>query len=261
MHMEATRVNEPPFYTGAQAQVSIGSAIVFTALNVGWNESFEHTPYHGYRSQLYDHVFPGKSLVIGTLLLNLMDTQLLDVVCSEGYHKTHADLAPKQTLQTGQGGEIVRTPTDPYAWNSSRESWSRPPIGEASDAFRQGNNDRAEDLTEQIIAATDDMRSASQLLEEIKVRAMATAGPEPAVPINSAIRTLRWLQHRQRFGIDVHVNIGDYAEMGKSWADRKYSTAETIKNLIFTGQNRQIQTGTDVIIQAYSFIAREVIPQ
>ena len=236
------QLDDPPYFTGAQTFVLIGSTVVLQASGIQYNANYEHSPYHGYRSEYYDWVFRGRGIVQGTMALNLMDTHLLDLIIGRAY-------APTQTPSTAD--ELRK-------------------INEA-----EGHSAALLYLDSVILKMTREGRNEeiASMLDEVQVGMMEPPSPttqdtgesagfggrlsEP--PSRTALRTLRWLQDQQRFGIDLRIHYGDPMEIGRRWGDRRYSTAEVLKGVIFTGIN-SVNYSANTAYWTYSFFARNVEP-
>lgn len=218
---------EPPYYTGAQVQLIIGTTFMLNAIDFTWNNSYEHQPYFGYCSKEYDYVFEGKTIVQGALVLNLLDNRLLDLVCDKAY-PGGVDAAAKMRQALSGGKEYAGIAVD------------------------------------RLVAAQAASGSGANLpafLDSIQQTSVARDPGTPAKgtpPGRLALETLRWLKSQERFGIDIRCNIGDPTEIGMNWSARRASVGETLSGVIFTGENRALRVSTEVIVQAYTFFARRV---
>lgn len=229
---------EPPYYTGAQVQVIIGTTFMLNAIDLTWNQSYEHQPYYGYRSKEYDYAFEGKTLVQGALVLNLLDNRLLDLVCDKAY-PAYAERSEADTVQEALAGgkEHAAITLDRLL----------------SEKARTGFGGQLPGFLEEIQRVT---ALRSQAKPEAEAGTAATAGA--LAPTRRALETLRWLKSKERFGIELRCNIGDPTEIGMEWAKRRASVYETVRGVIFTGENRALRVSTEVIAQAYTFFARGV---
>lgn len=233
---------EPPYYTGAQVQVVIGTTFMVNAIDLTWNENREHTPYFGYCSKEYDYVFEGKGLVQGALVLNLLDNRLLDLVCDKAYPASASQSTADTVREALAGGkEYAGVVIDRLLVEGAKTGY-----GGTLPSMLDG------------IQATSALRAEASPKPAAAGSGGSTANAAGAPPSRLALDTLRWLKSRERFGIELRCNVGDPVEMGQPWAKRRASVYETVRGVIFTGENRALRVSTEVIAQAYTFFARGV---
>lgn len=83
---------------------------------------------------------------------------------------------------------------------------------------------------------------------------------ERTTPRDLALQVNDWLVSESRYGVEMYVHYGDLKEKGLPWAERKRSTAETLKGVVFTSDNRSIAVTSQLVVQGYSFFCRVVEP-
>jgi hypothetical protein len=209
------------YFSGAQANISIGSVLLDEVTTLQWNEHQSKVPIYGYASQYFDQIAKGVILVQGQFSINLIQPNYL--------------LA------------IARASTSPNS-DSSSESAEEVIIQRLRDAAQ--NSTSSATSPADIIGAVKILEGKTTAAQYFKYINDAIWGPSP----QDKKRNLA-------IGDDIRVDNLPYFEIVVKYEGEPFGvnlSTHTLKDVCIIGSAKTLVIDEQPIQEVYSFYAKNV---
>jgi len=228
------------YFSGANVIVKISNHPCLEAAAISYNYIDSKQPIYGYSSQLFDAVAPGQKIIQGTLVINyVFDNYLYDCIkkgitasqnpgtATENFNDAEEPLG--KTYDSGINDYISDVVPSTY-------------LGEDSEIVQPDPNDR-ERLENEIQAFTYKHWRSTSTNEDIAYASGVESIPDPsAMPVADTIADPLSIGG----GISIQIEFGNRGE---------YLVLDSVH---FLGRASAIQIDENVIVEEYSFFARNL---
>jgi hypothetical protein len=251
--MALDSLHNTEYYTGAQVRIYFGHILIDEIASIEWAGSNTKRPVYGYASTLFDAIAQGQYLVQGTLVMPFKEVGFLYATQKLLRNQEVYQRKIEAAVRSGNAGRIGTPGVDPQT------TPPRATITTEESRFTDGDNVK-EERTEEVVTSF----TASDLLEQ-----EAERGGQSFQDLVDALEGRLWdptqvisqLRRADEFDLDpsrefIQSGFNILVTFGDVNNPNTASTAKTLIDVHFTGDQRIVDTGDNLIYEQYTFFCR-----
>ena len=231
------------YFSGANVIVKTNGHSCLEAAAISYNYMDSKQPIYGYCSQMFDAVAPGQKLIQGSLVINYVyDNYLFDCIRKGQSGNVNYSLSNAPAGSQSTGNQAGAETLDQLVQQQTTEVVDSPYLGEGAQVTQPTPQERSV-LEDKISALTEQFWSANSSNEQI---AAAAGNPGGEIPTYRAAGAVFADPLSVGGGVNITIKYGGRGE---------YIVLDSVH---FVGRASAIQIDENVIVEEYSFFARNL---